>query len=294
MDAKSITTALSQQWSRVPRIPRLSTFQSQLVYLGCGCLLIAFFGFCLASGTPRIDASTEDTYRESLQRMKDDLSPTDQKRLVESLKVLAFSGLKLGDLAAGNKQQFLQNIMVRFDGKTAQEIIAEGEVILSQRKEEERQQALLEIQELEAKKGGASVAQESIKQFKVTRSEFKYTGEYTKRPTIFLTVTNGTEHAVSRVYFHGVLATPGRTIPWVEDDFNYSIPGGLEPGEDATWALSPNMFGSWGKAPEGRKDMVLTTSVVRLDGANGEAVYDARFDEDDQERLGALKAALND
>ena len=25
--------------------------------------------------------------------------------------------------------------------------------------------------------------------------------------------------------------SPGRSVPWLKEDFNYTIPGGLEPGE---------------------------------------------------------------
>ncbi len=86
----------------------------------------------------------------------------------------------------------------------------------------------------------------------------------------------------------GTLASPGRSVPWLKEDFNYSIPGGLEPGELADWTLVPNSFGAWGtvKAP---KDAILTVEVVRLDGPNGKTLFDSKFDESKVERLTALK-----
>lgn len=76
-------------------------------------------------------------------------------------------------------------------------------------------------------------------------------------------------------------------MPWLKDTFNYSIPGGLEPGEEAKWSLAPNMFSDWGRV-EMRADMVLTVRVLRLDGADEEVLFDGQVDEYDEERLKAL------
>jgi hypothetical protein len=101
----------------------------------------------------------------------------------------------------------------------------------------------------------------------------------TEVPVIELNVTNKTPLSVSRAYFHAILRSPGRAIPWVEADFNYTVPGGLERNESATWKLNPSMLGKWDNAPQDRADLVLTVEPVRLDGrkSNGEdVVYDTR------------------
>ena len=66
---------------------------------------------------------------------------------------------------------------------------------------------------------------------------------YSYKPIIELTVRNNTGHPVSRAYFEGVLSTPGRSVPWIKDSFNYQISGGLEPNEESTWRLAPNKIG---------------------------------------------------
>ena len=110
-----------------------------------------------------------------------------------------------------------------------------------------------------------------------------------KQPIIELTVKNGTSEAVSRAYFEGTLASPKRSVPWHKDTFNYGISGGLEPGEEASWSLAPNMFSDWGKI-DAPKDAVFTVTVEQLDGPDGEPIYSTRaFSEHDQERLDELK-----
>jgi len=66
---------------------------------------------------------------------------------------------------------------------------------------------------------------------------YKDKNSFSMGNTIELTVQNDTALPVSRAYFRAVYASPGRSIAWVEDTFNYQIPGGLEPGEKSTWKL---------------------------------------------------------
>ena len=109
--------------------------------------------------------------------------------------------------------------------------------------------------------------------FRIIKSRFYLQkGTLSDDPIIELSVKNETDHPISRAYFEGTLLTPGRSVPWVKDEFNYEIAGGLEPGESANWRLLPNRFGEWGRAPN-RSDMVLTVKVRRLDGPNGEKLF---------------------
>jgi hypothetical protein len=133
-----------------------------------------------------------------------------------------------------------------------------------------------------------------LAKFEVKRSRFykRKQGTYyvTEEPIIELTVMNGTDKAVSRAYFTGTLASPNRSVPWIKDDFNYEISGGLEPGEEVTWYLAPNMFSDWGEV-DAPKDAVLTVEVKQLDGPDGEEMYSVNnFGEDEQERLEELLA----
>lgn len=107
--------------------------------------------------------------------------------------------------------------------------------------------------------------------------------------TIELHVRNGTNHPVSRAYFSAVAASSGRTVPWLQEEFNHSIPGGLEPGEKAVWRLQPNMFqGEWStvRVPP---DATFTVRVTRLDGPAGEALWGGpTFTNGDQRLLDSL------
>jgi hypothetical protein len=243
---------------------------------------------------PKIDASSDEAMKASVEKVRESLPEAKRKEFDEAIQVLAFSQVDLKDLFAegaagvGNLEGKVRQSL---DGKTGDQVIAEAERVQAERKERERQQALDEIRELEEKRAKVEDARKQLKNFQVIRSRF-YMREQEfmgKQPIIELTVKNGTDQAVSRAYFEGTLASPDRSVPWHQDTFNYSISGGLEPGEEATWNLAPNMFSDWGKV-DAPADAVFTVTVEQLDGADGEPIYSTReFGERERTRLNELK-----
>lgn len=243
---------------------------------------------------PKIDASSDKAMKASVEKVRDSLPEGKRKVFDESMRLLALSQIDMKDLfaeGAAGVGNIEGKVRQSLDGKTGEQIIAEAERVRAERKERERQQALEEIRELEAKRVKSESAREQLKKFQVIRSRFymrekEFMG---KQPIIELTVKNGTDQAISRAYFEGTLASPDRSVPWHKEAFNYSIPGGLEPGEEATWNLAPNMFSDWGKvgAPA---DAVFTVTVQQIDGADGKPINSTReFDKNNLVRLNELK-----
>lgn len=150
-----------------------------------------------------------------------------------------------------------------------------------------------DIKDLERQREFAAQASEQLRQFQILHADFYWRKDtFLDDPVISLTVQNHTGYPISRAYFHGRLMSIGRSIPWVEDDFNYMIRGGIEPGETQTWNLGPNSFGPWGSAPKDRNDLALEVVVKKLDGANGETLFDAEFPAYKAERLVELEKLL--
>ena len=256
----------------------------------------------VACAEPTIDASSDESMTESAQKVRTALAEPQRAEFDEAMRILAFSQISMKDLivaAAGEPtgadapDVLHAKVRATLDGKTAEQILAAAEIVRAERreqvrrqKERERQQALEEVKELEAKRTEAQRAREHLKRFEVKRSRFYMQKRRFGRaqPTIELTVRNDTAEAVARAYFEGTLASPGRSVPWHKAEFNYAISGGLEPGEEAEWSLQPNMFSEWGKlAPPA--DAVFTVTVQRVDGAEGKPTYSvSQFSERDQER----------
>ncbi len=248
---------------------------------------------------PVIDASTNEKMRASIEEVRASIPAEEAEKFDEALQVLAFSQIDIGNLfaegavGAGSVESKMRQAL---DGKTASEVMAEAERVKAKRAERRRQEALLEIEELEQKRQEQIRARDQLNQFEVLQSRFYKRDDSTFReaPVIELTVVNNTEHAVSKAYFNGIIASPGRSVPWLEESFSYSISGGLEPGEEAGWSLAPNPFSEWGRV-EASEDAIFTVTVEQLDGADGEALFDARsFSERQAKRLDELRSQYGD
>ena len=253
----------------------------------------------IACAEPRIDGSSDEAMQTSIADVRNSLSAEEAARFDEALKVLAFSGITLDNLfaegVAPGSSGLVGRVRESLSGKSATEIIAAADSIQQERTAREREQALQEIAELETEQLSAEMDRQDLAKFEVLRSRFSKQENFgMTEPRIELTVRNGTSHAISRAYFVGTLASPGRSVPWLKESFNYQIRGGLEPGEQASWRLAPNMFSDWGQV-DAPRDAILTVEVVKLDGPDGKTLFSAQlFDEDDAERLAELKAKFRD
>lgn len=266
-------------------------------------------GLLMACQPTTIDASSAEAARRSMEEITAELSPEKRQEFQEAAQmllansVLGAMGTAFTAAMAGEKvdsEAMTQDLMASLDGKTADEVIAEAKRIREGREQEqaeqqrkmaerERQRELEELQELNSKREASEAARAQLAKFEVLHSRFYKREQAYMGPqsVIELKVRNGTDHPISRAYFRGTLATPGRAVAWHEDEFNYSISGGLEPGEIGEWTLSPNMFSGWGAA-EMKPGAVFTIEVVRLDGPDGEQLFADEWTEHNEERLVAL------
>lgn len=258
-------------------------------------LLMALCATLLAAcSDPKIDASTEESMKASVEKVRDSLPAEKRDEFDSSLTLLALSQISFDDMLSGGGSAASAEAQMRqaLDGKTAEEVIAQANRVEAERRGRERDQALQEIAELLSKQQQAEVARTALESFEVTRSRFyKQPQRYGRpEPVIELSVSNGTEHAIARAYFEGIIASPGRSVPWLKETFNYNISGGLEPGEEAKWSLVPNMFSKWGTV-EVPDDAIFTVTAYRLDGADGEPLLTTGgFSERDAKRLADLQS----
>ncbi len=246
--------------------------------------------------------------QESIQKIKEDLPEEKKEEFQEAVMTVAFEDVSLGAMMAGTQdgKSITDGARAKLDGKTSDEIIAMAEKIEAkqeaerqgealERAKEQLEQAKKEIDELEEERAKSKKAEKELENFVVERARFyKESRRFgPDQPVHELEVENNTDHAISRAYFKGTYATPGRSVPWIEEEFNYKISGGLEPGESAKWLLVPNMFSEWGNIEE-HKDAVFTVDVIALDGPDGETLYSVDFTEEDAERLEALRKEVEE
>ncbi|MEC9041453.1 MAG: DUF6694 family lipoprotein [Pseudomonadota bacterium] len=242
-----------------------------------------------ACSEPTVNASNDEDLKASIEAIQSSLEPAKREQFNEAIFTIVGSGMDLKAVMTGEvtAEDLARNMMARLDGKTADQVITEAQIIVQEREAKQKAQALQEIADLEEKRAAAEASEAELEKFQVISSRlYKRERGYTETPIIELSVVNGTGKPISRVFFEGVVASPGRSVPWIEDTFNYSIPGGLEPGESADWSLAPNRFSGWGTDVPG--DAILTLKTYKIEGP-GYSVPENSFSERDQERLDILK-----
>jgi len=258
------------------------------MYGRIGCLFLVLL--MVGCTEPTIE---KDRPQESLSEVKAALSSEKLQAFEDAWSTVATGAASqaMGDVLSGESgaNAAFDSYLERVDGMTAEEVIALADSIERARRRKERREAIARIQDLRAQKEKAERMSDSLAQFRVVRSSFEMREQRFggPQPVIEMTVTNGTDHAVSRAYFDATLQSPGREVPWVEERFNYEASGGVEPGERQTWELAPNQFSEWGDVEE-RSDMTLTVEPFRLDGPDGEPLYETDWSDRQQEELQSL------
>lgn len=261
----------------------------------CTVLMALVLVACSGPMDTRIDGSSQEAYEKSLKTIKAKLTSEETIRFEEALQVVVFSevmpkeGGLLGMMAALKDTEKLQaKVLETVNGKTPRELIALADAKIKERAQAELKSVTSEIAELERRKAGAEKSKELLSKIVVADPKFYWAGDYFGKPIVDFKVTNSTGMPLSRLFFHGVVSTPGRAIPWIDEDFNYEVPGGLEPGESKHLHLAPNRFSKWGTAEtEGRKDLVLTVTVTNAEDANKKEIAD-EFGKKDDDRLQKL------
>lgn len=258
-------------------------------------LLAAILSGC---GQPTIDGTNEDTFKESFKSMKEGLPDKKAKRLDTALMTITFSGFDLKTALSNDDDTNSESkkIWKRLDGMTAQEILAQAERIEIKNQIENKKQAVEDWQGLLEAKRKAEKARKKLKNFKIQEAEFRVKEKRfgSDQPVIDLTVVNNTDYPVSRAYFKGTVKAKGRSVPYIEEPFNYEIPGGIEHGEEATYNLAPNPYGDWGQVDVPDKAF-LEVEVQKIDGADEEPIYDAGgLDEMEQSEIKAFNTKYGD
>lgn len=236
-------------------------------------LLISVAAMVLTAGcSDRLDTSDPGSFAKSVATLTADMTPDTKALFDESLLAIAFDTADLegigGFMTNPHSPLVAAALQGKAEGRTGPEIIKMGTEIRLRKIDEELARGMASLQRAKAERDRH---QSTLDGVKVTGARYYVSRGYIDEPTIAFTITNDTPTAIRRVFLHGTLTSPGRTLPWVDEPINYEFPGGLEPGESKQLALAPNMFGPWGNADYSRRDdLELRLAVVNLEGPQGE------------------------
>jgi hypothetical protein len=90
-------------------------------------------------------------------------------------------------------------------------------------------------------------------------------------PIIYFTISNKGRVTIRQVSLRAVLKAPKRSVPFADNNIDYSIPGGLAPGESKHVALDADTVGDWSSVTKEtlhKASFYLTVTAVEDAGGN--------------------------
>lgn len=229
----------------------------------------------LAGCEARINTNDAASFTKSIAAVTKDMSAAEKTAFGESMVAIAFDTSDPKTMGAftpdAGSPLVLLAVQDKVKGKTGKGVIKLGYETRIKSADEQLTKMMAEVQQAKAERAKHKATFDAITisspRFRIEESMFM------DEPAIEFTITNGTQTAIRRGFFHGTVTSEGRSIPWVDEDFSYEFVGGLEPGETGRLKLAPNMFGNWNvKELKGRDDVNLAVTLVNLEGANGETL----------------------
>ncbi|SDN19025.1 DUF6694 family lipoprotein [Vreelandella arcis] len=243
---------------------------------------------------PKIDTSSMPAAVVSVEKVRESLPTYKRDEFDQALTIMAmssFNGIDILNPRPMHAVEIAESANAYMHGLTGDEAIEKANEMLRKRRAREREQALGIITRLEEKQANAEHDRKQRALFSLDADFYMSTSPYgALEPVIELAATNGTDQHITQLSLRGVLTSPGRKTPWVDEAFYYVIPEGLAPGESAEWRLAPNRFGPWGNRdiPDNAQ---LDVTIEALHDAEGNPLWDSPpLTERQQDRLEDLRS----
>ena len=229
---------------------------------------------------PKIDTSSMPASVVSVEKVRNSLPTYKRDDFDQGLIIIStastFNSIDILNPNRMNAAEIAESANVQMHGLTGDQVIQRADQILRERRSREREQAIRTLTRLEEKQAKAKSDQQQLARFSIDNARY-YMGKSpygAPEPVIDLEVTNNTDKVVSELSLRGIVTSPDRSQPWVDEQFYYVVPGGIEPGETLAWSLAPNRFGPWGE-PQIPSNAELTVRLEGLRGADEQPLWDS-------------------
>jgi hypothetical protein len=245
-------------------------------------LVLALSG---CGGPPVLDPSSGEKLRQSLAEMREPLVPDERARLDEALRYLVGNAEPPAVGEASAESELVLDIYRPLEGRTVDGIVAEA-----------YRTRLHEVQEivrgLEAEREAATTSSPLIDAFRLGQARvFKRHVDYLEWPVIELKVENGTDRRVDLVRLRGALLLPAEPEPWLEEEFDQVILGGLAPGERTQWRIDPEQQ-EWERVIDPHPNVRFELEVMALEVLGGTVLAEVDWGAVEEHRLEVYSRTL--
>lgn len=230
---------------------------------------------------PRIDISSEEKMTESTERLINSLNDKQKIKYEQAVRFIAFDGLTFNDLMSTDET--IKKIKNKFKNKSYDDLIYDARIIVKK-----------QIKTLESERAASASARKSLEAIDVQRTTITTDSSgFLPKRILYMMVKNNTGTTLSTIAFNIKTFAPGRDVPYLNDDFKYEIPGGIQAGETLEWQLEPNTFmnDEWNRdVPNG----IIQIKAIACVDANGNPLYQDTWTADKDKLMQLLKEFMKD
>lgn len=253
--------------------------------VGCtvlGISLVVMLGGCAPA---TLDVANIEALEQSLFDLREAMTPEEHARFNEALDYLV-GGVAVSSAEPDrDRVEYVLDMYRPLAGRTAEGIVAEARF----RRIREVRSAVIY---LESGRDATEAARRELAEFQFGAARvFKRHRQYLEWPVIEMRVFNGTDRTVHLVHFRAALLGPDEEDPWLVEEFDHVVLGGVEPGGSDVWRIEPEQR-DWIRLIDPHPDLMFRIEPMRLDALGGAVLASTDWGEIEAHRLAVYRSTL--
>ena len=232
-----------------------------------------------------MDVANIEALEQSLFDLREAMTPEEHARFNEALDYLV-GGVAVSSAEPDrDRVEYVLDMYRPLAGRTAEGIVAEARF----RRIREVRSAVIY---LESGRDATEAARRELAEFQFGAARvFKRHRQYLEWPVIEMRVFNGTDRTVHLVHFRAALLGPDEEDPWLVEEFDHVVLGGVEPGGSDVWRIEPEQR-DWIRLIDPHPDLMFRIEPMRLDALGGAVLASTDWGEIEAHRLAIYKNTL--
>lgn len=253
-----------------------------VVRVTLAAVAVALLGGC---GPPTLDTTSLEKLQLSIAEMQELLEPADQERFQEALKYLAGGVTPADAVADPALEPLLLGVFRPLENRAA-------EALISQAYARRAGQVREIVAELETRRDAAVEVRSELSRLRLSRAlVFKRNRGFLQWPVIQLEATNGAAETVHLIRLRASLLAAGEPEPWMLEDIDRLVMGGLAPGASEIWRIEPEQQ-EWIQLIDPHPNVSFSLEVTGLYGLGGRVLAETDWTAVEAHRLDVYRATM--
>jgi hypothetical protein len=258
---------------------------SRSAAVGRGCALMTVVLVLAGCGPVTLDVASPEALEQSLLDLREQMSPEERGRFEEALDYLVGGAVTFSAESDRDQAESVLELYRPFAGRTAEGIVAEARF---RRIREVRSAVIF----LESGREASAAARRELAMFPFGAARvFKRHRQFLDWPVIEMKVFNKTSRTIHLVHFRAALLSPDDENPWLVEEFDHVVLGGMEPGANDVWRIEPGQR-DWIRLIDPHPNLMFSLEPMRLEALGGSVLAASDWGEVEAHRLAIYQKTL--